>query len=78
MFTIIIVIIIIIIKKKIGQSRAPKPRGTDVPYLVTTSAVHPTYWDRDSFNLTAAVKDPVVRVRVRWIMEALKDPACAL
>ena len=28
--------------------------------------------------ICAHVKDPVVHVRVRWIMEALKHPACTL
>ena len=27
-------------------------------------------------NIRAHVKDPVVRARVRWIMETLKHPAC--
>ena len=29
-------------------------------------------------NICAHVKDPVVRVRVRWNMETLKHPACTL
>ena len=29
-------------------------------------------------NICAHVKDPVVRVRVRWIMETLKYPACTV
>ena len=29
-------------------------------------------------NICAHVKDPVVHVRVRWIMETLKHPACAV
>ena len=29
-------------------------------------------------NICAHVKDPVVHVRVRWIMETLKHPACTV
>ena len=29
-------------------------------------------------NICARVKDPIVHVRVRWIMETLKHPACTL
>ena len=29
-------------------------------------------------NICAHVKDPVVHVRVRWIMETLKHPACTI
>ena len=29
-------------------------------------------------NICAHVKDPVVHVRVRWIMEVLKQPACTV
>ena len=29
-------------------------------------------------NICAHIKDPVVRVRVQWIMETLKHPACTV
>ena len=29
-------------------------------------------------NICAHVRDPVVHVRVRWIMETLKHPACTV
>ena len=32
----------------------------------------------DHVVCTLYAKDPVVHIRVRWIMEARKDPACTL
>ena len=40
-------------------------------------SVHPCVQSR-AFNICAYVKDPVVRVRVRWSMETLKHPACTV
>ena len=37
--------------QKVHQFRATRPRRADVPDWVTTSAVQPTFWDSDSFNL---------------------------
>ena len=37
--------------QKVRQSRATQPRCTDVPDWVTASAVQPTLWDSDSFNV---------------------------
>ena len=37
--------------RKSANSRATQARCTDVPHWVTTSAVQPTFWDSDSFDI---------------------------
>ena len=48
--------------QKVCQSRATRPKCTDVPDWVTTSAMQPTFWDSDSFNFKCHGRQPWRRV----------------
>ena len=68
---------------KLGLMMIPNKQGIFLPIESTFSAHSLTYVRTPlcaiaCINICAHVKDPVVHVRIWWIMEMLKHPACLL